>query len=143
VLAGVLAHQARQAEQPKERVVQEIALTTIAKHVARKPLAVANATQKQVSGRNEQLRERARAAEQLVATPRQDPDLTALTSAKPLACSMTADAHGEFVHFYTRTVGTVFFEFVERRGHYDGYGADNAPVRLAAQRGWRVGTVRA
>jgi 4-hydroxyphenylpyruvate dioxygenase len=53
------------------------------------------------------------------------------------------DAHGEFVHFYTRTVGTVFFEFVERRGHYDGYGADNAPVRLAAQRGMRVGTVRA
>ena len=44
------------------------------------------------------------------------------------------DAGGEFVHFYTRTVGTVFFEFVQRRGHYDGYGADNAPVRLAAQR---------
>jgi 4-hydroxyphenylpyruvate dioxygenase len=41
---------------------------------------------------------------------------------------------GEFVHFYTRTVGSVFFEFVERRGHYDGYGTDNAPVRLAAQR---------
>ena len=45
------------------------------------------------------------------------------------------DADGEFVHFYTRTVGTVFFEFVQRRGDYDGYGADNAPVRLAAQRG--------
>jgi 4-hydroxyphenylpyruvate dioxygenase len=45
------------------------------------------------------------------------------------------DAHGgEFVHFYTRTVGTVFFEFVQRRGDYDGYGIDNAPVRLAAQR---------
>jgi len=43
-------------------------------------------------------------------------------------------ADGEFVHFYTRTVGSVFFEFVERRGHYDGYGTDNAPVRLAAQR---------
>jgi 4-hydroxyphenylpyruvate dioxygenase len=52
------------------------------------------------------------------------------------------DADGEFVHFYTRTVGTVFFEFVQRRARYDGYGADNAPVRLAAQRGWRVGTVR-
>ncbi|MGA5463897.1 bifunctional sugar phosphate isomerase/epimerase/4-hydroxyphenylpyruvate dioxygenase family protein [Mycobacterium sp. NPDC050041] len=48
---------------------------------------------------------------------------------------------GEFVHFYTRTVGTVFFEFVQRRGHYDGYGADNAPVRLAAQRGSHVATV--
>ena len=52
------------------------------------------------------------------------------------------DSGGEFVHFYTRTVGTVFFEFVQRRGRYDGYGADNAPVRLAAQRRARVGTVR-
>ncbi|RDH77622.1 sugar phosphate isomerase/epimerase and 4-hydroxyphenylpyruvate domain-containing protein [Mycolicibacterium moriokaense] len=51
------------------------------------------------------------------------------------------DAGGDFVHFYTCTVGTVFLEFVERRGHYDGYGADNAPVRLAAQRGAGVGTV--
>ncbi|PRC42221.1 4-hydroxyphenylpyruvate dioxygenase, partial [Mycobacterium sp. ITM-2017-0098] len=33
-----------------------------------------------------------------------------------------------FVHFYTRTVGSVFFEFVQRFGHYDGYGVDNAPV---------------
>lgn len=43
-------------------------------------------------------------------------------------------ADGAFVHFYTRTVGTVFFEFVQRIGEYDGYGTDNAPVRLAAQR---------
>jgi 4-hydroxyphenylpyruvate dioxygenase len=49
------------------------------------------------------------------------------------------DEHGEFLHFYTRTVGSVFFEFTERRGGYDGYGAANAPVRLAAQ---RVGTVQ-
>jgi len=41
---------------------------------------------------------------------------------------------GAFIHFYTRTVGTVFFEFVQRIGDYDGYGTDNAPVRLAAQR---------
>ena len=32
-----------------------------------------------------------------------------------------------------RTVGGVFFEVVQRRGGYDGYGAANAPVRLAAQ----------
>jgi 4-hydroxyphenylpyruvate dioxygenase len=51
------------------------------------------------------------------------------------------EADGHFVHFYTRTVGSVFFEFVQRFGHYDGYGVDNAPVRLAAQRGG-VGTVR-
>ncbi|MCV7419530.1 sugar phosphate isomerase/epimerase and 4-hydroxyphenylpyruvate domain-containing protein [Mycobacterium yunnanensis] len=41
---------------------------------------------------------------------------------------------GAFIHFYTRTVGSVFFEFVQRIGDYDGYGTDNAPVRLAAQR---------
>jgi 4-hydroxyphenylpyruvate dioxygenase len=49
-------------------------------------------------------------------------------------------ATGSFIHFYTRTVGTVFFEFVQRIDGYDGYGTDNAPVRLAAQRGG-VGTV--
>ncbi|MFP5253757.1 MAG: TIM barrel protein [Actinomycetes bacterium] len=43
------------------------------------------------------------------------------------------DASGEFLHFYTRRVGRVFFEVVQRIGGYDGYGADNAPVRLAAQ----------
>ena len=36
--------------------------------------------------------------------------------------------HGEFLHFYTHTIGSVFFEFVEHRGNYDGYGSDNAPV---------------
>ncbi|PRI11213.1 sugar phosphate isomerase/epimerase and 4-hydroxyphenylpyruvate domain-containing protein [Leucobacter massiliensis] len=45
------------------------------------------------------------------------------------------DAHGSFVHFYTPTLGGVFLEIVERRGGYPGYGAANAPVRLAAQRG--------
>ena len=43
------------------------------------------------------------------------------------------DESGEFLHFYTPPVGTVFLEIVERRGGYDGYGALNAPVRLAAQ----------
>lgn len=43
------------------------------------------------------------------------------------------DAEGEFLHFYTGTLGTVFFEVVERRGGYAGFGAPNAPVRLAAQ----------
>ena len=43
------------------------------------------------------------------------------------------DAEGEFLHFYTATVGSVFFEMVERRGSYDGYGAPNAPVRHAVQ----------
>jgi 4-hydroxyphenylpyruvate dioxygenase len=43
------------------------------------------------------------------------------------------DADGEFLHFYTATVGSVFFEMVERRGGYNGYGAPNAPVRHAVQ----------
>ena len=43
------------------------------------------------------------------------------------------DAGGEFRHCYTRTVGRVFFELVQREQGYRGYGAQNAPVRLAAQ----------
>ncbi|MBV9334416.1 MAG: sugar phosphate isomerase/epimerase and 4-hydroxyphenylpyruvate domain-containing protein [Solirubrobacterales bacterium] len=42
---------------------------------------------------------------------------------------------GEFLHFYTPIVGDrLFFEVVERRGDYDGYGAANAPIRMTAQR---------
>jgi 4-hydroxyphenylpyruvate dioxygenase len=42
---------------------------------------------------------------------------------------------GEFLHFYTQTTGgRLFFEVVERRGGYAGYGAANAPMRMAAQR---------
>ena len=41
---------------------------------------------------------------------------------------------GEFLHAYTETLDRRFFlEIVERRGGYDGYGAANAAVRLAAQ----------
>ena len=43
------------------------------------------------------------------------------------------DEHGEFLHFYTSTIGSVFFEMIERRGDYVGFGAPDAPVRLAAQ----------
>lgn len=44
------------------------------------------------------------------------------------------DERGDFLHVYTMPLGQVFFEIVQRRGAYDGYGAANAPVRLAAQR---------
>ncbi|MER7180008.1 TIM barrel protein [Streptomyces hyaluromycini] len=47
------------------------------------------------------------------------------------------DAGGVFRHCYTRTVGRVFFELVERDPGYRGYGAQNAPVRLAAQHAGR------
>jgi 4-hydroxyphenylpyruvate dioxygenase len=41
---------------------------------------------------------------------------------------------GEFLHAYTETLDQRFFlEIVERRGGYEGYGAANAGVRLAAQ----------
>ena len=41
----------------------------------------------------------------------------------------------ELLHFYTARIGgRVFFEVLERRGGYGGYGALNSPVRMAAQR---------
>ncbi len=43
------------------------------------------------------------------------------------------DDTGEYFQFYTKTFAdNLFFEVVQRKG-YDGYGAANAPVRLAAQ----------
>ena len=45
------------------------------------------------------------------------------------------DEAGEFFQFYSRPyAGGMFFEIVERRGGYDGYGAPNAPFRIAAQK---------
>ena len=45
------------------------------------------------------------------------------------------DETGSFLHFYSRVFGNgLFFEFVERRDGYEGFGAPNAPFRLAAQR---------
>lgn len=45
------------------------------------------------------------------------------------------DANGAFFQFYSRPyAGGMFFEIVERRGGYKGYGAPNAPFRIAAQK---------
>ena len=45
------------------------------------------------------------------------------------------DEAGEYFQFYSRSYGEgFFFEIVERRGGYRGYGAPNAPFRIAAQR---------
>ncbi|GAB3886324.1 sugar phosphate isomerase/epimerase and 4-hydroxyphenylpyruvate domain-containing protein [Kibdelosporangium lantanae] len=45
------------------------------------------------------------------------------------------DEHGEFLHCYTEILGSrVFFEVVQRIDGYDGYGAVNSPVRMAAHR---------
>lgn len=45
------------------------------------------------------------------------------------------DADGAFFQIYSRPFGEgMFFEIVERRGNYGGYGAPNAPYRIAAQK---------
>ncbi|WP_226574671.1 bifunctional sugar phosphate isomerase/epimerase/4-hydroxyphenylpyruvate dioxygenase family protein [Acuticoccus sediminis] len=46
-----------------------------------------------------------------------------------------ADERGQFFQLYSRTYGDgMFFEILERRGGYQGYGAANAPHRIAAQK---------
>lgn len=45
------------------------------------------------------------------------------------------DAEGEFFQLYSRNIGEgFFFEIVQRSGGYRGYGALNAPFRIAAQK---------
>lgn len=49
------------------------------------------------------------------------------------------DEQGEFLHCYTPVLGTrIFFEVVQRISGYRGYGALNAPVRMAAHRRARL-----
>ena len=62
-------------------------------------------------------------------------DLDFVDVLRELGVLYDRDEHGELLHFYTARVGgRMFFEFLERRDGYDGYGAVNSPVRLAAQR---------
>ena len=45
------------------------------------------------------------------------------------------DEAGEYLQFYSRNWGQgFFFEIVERRDLYRGYGAPNAPFRIASQK---------
>jgi 4-hydroxyphenylpyruvate dioxygenase len=45
------------------------------------------------------------------------------------------DDNGEFFQICSRTYGEgFFFEIIKRRGGYKGYGAANAPFRIAAQK---------
>ena len=45
------------------------------------------------------------------------------------------DGEAEFFQMYSRLESSgFFFEIVERRGGYSGYGAPNAPFRIAAQK---------
>ncbi|KPL52924.1 3-keto-5-aminohexanoate cleavage protein [Prosthecomicrobium hirschii] len=62
-----------------------------------------------------------------------DPDLLARLKAGRIMYDR--DRGGEFFQLYGRAFGEgLFFEIVERRGDYTGYGAPNAPFRTAAQR---------
>jgi 4-hydroxyphenylpyruvate dioxygenase len=69
----------------------------------------------------------------LAARSELEPDL--IDEMRELGVLYDRDAGGEFLHFYTPIVGgRLFFEVVQRVGAYDGYGAANSPVRMAAQR---------
>jgi 4-hydroxyphenylpyruvate dioxygenase len=61
-----------------------------------------------------------------------DPDL--LDALRDLGVLYDRSDGGELLHFYSALEGRMFFEVLERRGAYDGYGAVNSPVRMAAQR---------
>ncbi|WP_420563889.1 bifunctional sugar phosphate isomerase/epimerase/4-hydroxyphenylpyruvate dioxygenase family protein [Thalassobaculum sp.] len=61
-----------------------------------------------------------------------DPDLVATLRAHNILYDR--DDQGEFFQLYSRLYGDgFFFEVIERRGGYRGYGAANAPFRIAAQ----------
>ena len=40
---------------------------------------------------------------------------------------------GEFLHTYSASIGGLFFEFVQRIGHYSGFGEADTSIRLASQ----------
>jgi 4-hydroxyphenylpyruvate dioxygenase len=58
-----------------------------------------------------------------------------IESMRELGVLYDAGDGGELLHFYTAMSGpSLFFEVLERRGGYQGYGAANSPVRMAAHR---------
>lgn len=62
-----------------------------------------------------------------------DPDL--LEKLRAFNLLYDRDEHGEYFQLYTPSFGEgFFFEIVQRNGGYSGYGAINAPFRIAAQR---------
>jgi 4-hydroxyphenylpyruvate dioxygenase len=53
---------------------------------------------------------------------------------KSLGILYDRNANGEYFHAYsTSFADRFFFEFVQRAGIYEGYGALNAPARMASQ----------
>ncbi len=79
----------------------------------------------------------------LTLSPNYFDDLTARydippdTMAKMRAANILYDADetGEFFQLYSQPfAGNMFFEVIERRSNYSGYGAPNAPFRIASQK---------
>jgi 4-hydroxyphenylpyruvate dioxygenase len=59
---------------------------------------------------------------------------TAIDELKALNILYESDGEAEYFQLYTHTFANrFFFEIVERRGGYMGFGASNAQIRLAAQ----------
>lgn len=58
-----------------------------------------------------------------------------VTQMKSASILYDRDGAGEFFQLYSRPFANgMFFEIVERRGGYSGFGAPNAPFRIAAQK---------
>ncbi|KQS02352.1 3-keto-5-aminohexanoate cleavage protein [Sphingomonas sp. Leaf357] len=76
--------------------------------------------------------------EDLIARFGLDPDLVAEMAAHNILFDRD-DAGHEYWQIYTRAFDKrFFFEIIERRGAYAGYGAANAPIRLGAQSRYRA-----
>ncbi|WP_255621149.1 bifunctional sugar phosphate isomerase/epimerase/4-hydroxyphenylpyruvate dioxygenase family protein [Pseudonocardia sp. DSM 110487] len=68
-----------------------------------------------------------------------DLDPVRLAAMRELGLFYDETGDGAYLHLYTEVLGgRVFFEIVQRIGGYDGYGAANAPVRMAAHRRARL-----
>ena len=64
-----------------------------------------------------------------------DLDAALLTRMKTSQILYDEDDNGAFFQFYSRTGSDgLFFEILQRSGGYSGYGAPNAPFRIAAQK---------
>ena len=65
---------------------------------------------------------------------RQDLDPALVDQMRDLGIVYDRSEAGEYLHVYgTSFAGRFFFEIVQRVGAYDGYGALNAPARMASQ----------
>jgi 4-hydroxyphenylpyruvate dioxygenase len=70
-----------------------------------------------------------------------DLDPAQLAAMRELGLFYDETGDGAYLHLYTEVLGgRVFFEVVQRIGGYDGYGAPNAPIRMAAHRRARLAT---